>query len=43
MYVSDIPAEGVAEFGHVLPQPGGEEEWLASLPGPLREKLMAAS
>lgn len=43
VYVSDIPAEGVAEFGNVLPQPGGEEEWLASLPAPLREKLIAAS
>jgi phenylpyruvate tautomerase PptA (4-oxalocrotonate tautomerase family) len=37
VYVSDIPAEGVAEFGHVLPQPGGEEEWLASLPRSPRE------
>jgi phenylpyruvate tautomerase PptA (4-oxalocrotonate tautomerase family) len=43
VYVSDIPAEGVAEFGNVLPQPGGEEAWLASLPSALREKLIAAS
>lgn len=43
VYVSDIPAEGVAEFGNVLPQPGGEAAWLASLPGDLREKLIAAS
>lgn len=43
VYVSDIPAEGVAEFGNVLPQPGDEEAWLASLPGAMREKLIAAS
>ncbi|GJE58577.1 tautomerase family protein [Methylobacterium trifolii] len=40
VYISDIPAQGVLEFGNVLPEPGGEEQWLASLPGPLREKLM---
>ena len=43
VYISDIPAEGVAEFGAILPQPGGEQQWLAALPGPLREKLVAAS
>ncbi|MDP4006714.1 tautomerase family protein [Methylobacterium sp. NEAU K] len=43
VYISDIPAEGVAEFGNVLPQPGDEEAWLASLPSALREKLIAAS
>lgn len=39
VYVSDIPAQGVLEFGNVLPEPGGEEAWLASLPEALREKL----
>lgn len=39
VYVSDIPAEGVLEFGHVLPPPGGEAAWLAGLPEDLREKL----
>jgi phenylpyruvate tautomerase PptA (4-oxalocrotonate tautomerase family) len=43
VYVSDIPAEGVLEFGNILPEPGGEERWLASLPRILREKLMQAS
>jgi phenylpyruvate tautomerase PptA (4-oxalocrotonate tautomerase family) len=42
IYISDIPAEGVTEFGAVLPPPGGEEKWLASLPSALREKLKAA-
>jgi len=43
VYISDIPAQGVLEFGNVLPEPGGEEKWLASLPSELREKLMRAA
>lgn len=43
VYISDIPAQGVLEFGNVLPEPGGEEQWLASLPAALREKLLAAA
>jgi phenylpyruvate tautomerase PptA (4-oxalocrotonate tautomerase family) len=43
VYISDIPAQGVLEFGNVLPEPGGEEEWLASLPSHLREKLRQAA
>ena len=39
VYISDIPAHGVLEFGNVLPEPGGEPAWLASLPQELREKL----
>lgn len=43
VYISDIPAQGVLEFGHVLPEPGGEEAWLAALPSALREKLTRAA
>ncbi|EWY38154.1 4-oxalocrotonate tautomerase [Skermanella stibiiresistens SB22] len=43
VYISDIPAQGVLEFGNVLPEPGGEEQWLASLPSALREKLMRSA
>ena len=43
VYISDIPAQGVLEFGNVLPEPGGEEQWLASLPSALREKLTRAA
>lgn len=39
VYVSDIPAHGVLEFGKVLPEPGDEERWLTSLPRELRDKL----
>lgn len=41
VYISDIPAQGVLEFGNVLPEPGGEAQWLMSLPAPLRDKLLA--
>lgn len=43
VYISDIPAEGVLEFGAVLPEPGQEEAWLAALPEALREKLRKAA
>lgn len=43
VYISDIPAQGVLEFGNVLPEPGHEEQWLASLPDTLREKLVQAA
>ena len=42
VYISDIPAESVAEFGAILPQPGGEEKWLAALPVSLRDRLLAS-
>ncbi len=43
VYISDIPGHGVLEFGSVLPDPGGEEQWLLSLPSELREKLIASA
>ena len=43
VYISDIPAENIAELGAILPQPGGEEKWLETLPRALREKLLSAS
>lgn len=39
VYINDIPGENIAEFGAILPQPGGEADWLAALPKALREKL----
>lgn len=43
VYVSDIPAQGILELGNVLPEPGGEDQWLAALPELLREKLMRSA
>ena len=31
----------MVEFGHVLPEPGGEREWLEALPPALRASLLA--
>ena len=39
VYLSDIPAENVAEYGRALPPPGSEEAWFATLPDALREEL----
>ena len=39
VYLSDIPAENVAEYGHALLPPGSEDAWFATLPDALREKL----
>ncbi|MDR6955920.1 phenylpyruvate tautomerase PptA (4-oxalocrotonate tautomerase family) [Ancylobacter sp. 3268] len=43
VYLSDIAAEGVLEFGQVLPQTGQEEVWFAKLPTALQERLKALS
>ena len=43
VYISDIPATGVLEFGHVLPPPGQEEEWFESMPAALQTRLKALS
>tara|TARA_B100000989_G_C19159598_1_gene310894 strand:- start:46 stop:477 length:432 start_codon:yes stop_codon:yes gene_type:complete len=39
VYICDVPADNIAEFGAILPQPGNEKAWLASLPERLRKKL----
>ena len=32
VYVTDLPAGQMAEYGQVLPEPGTEAQWLAGLP-----------
>ena len=32
VYVSEIPARQMAEYGHILPEPGTEKAWLENLP-----------
>jgi phenylpyruvate tautomerase PptA (4-oxalocrotonate tautomerase family) len=39
VYLSDIPAHNIAEYGRVLPVPGAESAWFATLPAPLRQRL----
>ena len=39
VYLCDIPAANVAEYGRVLLPPGEEDAWFWSLPDATREKL----
>jgi phenylpyruvate tautomerase PptA (4-oxalocrotonate tautomerase family) len=39
VYLSDIPARQVLEFGKILPLPGDEAAWWESIPLELRDKL----
>jgi phenylpyruvate tautomerase PptA (4-oxalocrotonate tautomerase family) len=32
VYLNDLPARDMIEYGHVLPEPGDESKWLAGLP-----------
>jgi phenylpyruvate tautomerase PptA (4-oxalocrotonate tautomerase family) len=39
VYISDLIPRQMAEFGHVLPEPGREAEWAASLPAEDRARM----
>ncbi|GEP01137.1 tautomerase family protein [Methylobacterium haplocladii] len=39
IYIAELPARCMAEFGHVLPEPGDEEAWIAALPGEARARI----
>ena len=41
VYLSDLPAENLTEFGRILPSPGKEDAWFSSLPDALQERLRA--
>ena len=41
VYVSDIPARQVAEYGQLLPLPGGEEAWRQAMPAKLLARMEA--
>lgn len=38
-YLVDLPAAQMAEFGHILPEPGDEPAWTAALPDDERERM----
>ena len=40
VYVTEIPARQMAEYGHVLPEPGDESMWLKGLPAADREYML---
>jgi phenylpyruvate tautomerase PptA (4-oxalocrotonate tautomerase family) len=39
VYLSDLPAENLTEYGRILPLPGQEDAWVSSLPGALQARL----
>jgi phenylpyruvate tautomerase PptA (4-oxalocrotonate tautomerase family) len=39
VYLNDLAHTDMVEFGHVLPEPGGERRWLDELPADLRDEL----
>jgi len=39
VYLLELPARAMAEFGHVLPEPGDEAAWTASLPEEDRRRM----
>ncbi len=40
VYLLELPPEAMAEFGHILPQPGDEPAWTDSLPVDERRLLL---
>jgi phenylpyruvate tautomerase PptA (4-oxalocrotonate tautomerase family) len=41
VYIIDLPPEQMAEFGHVLPEPGKESAWAEALPESERGRMQA--
>jgi phenylpyruvate tautomerase PptA (4-oxalocrotonate tautomerase family) len=41
IYIVDLQAHQMVEFGHVLPEPGDEAAWTAALPQSDREMMQA--
>ena len=41
VYIVDVPAAHMAEYGHILPEPGTEAAWLSGLPAADRAKMEA--
>jgi phenylpyruvate tautomerase PptA (4-oxalocrotonate tautomerase family) len=39
VYLNEVPAKNMAEFGRILPEPGGEEAWMAALPQAEQNRL----
>lgn len=39
VYLSDIPAQQIAEWGHILPKPGEEAQWDATLPDAVKKRI----
>lgn len=42
VYLTDLPPRDMIEYGHVLPEPGSENDWLNGLPAKDRERMTKA-
>ena len=40
VYLIDVPARDMIEYGHILPEPGDEKTWLDTLPDPDRTRML---
>lgn len=40
VYLTDLPARDMIEYGHILPEPGDEAAWLQALPDADRQRMM---
>ena len=40
VYLMDVPARDMIEYGHILPEPGDEKTWLDTLPDPDRTRML---
>lgn len=43
VYLTDLPARDMVEYGHVLPEPGGEQAWIEGLPEGDRARMVGMS
>ena len=41
VYLNELQADNMVEYGALLPKPGGEEAWFLALPEALRQRLTA--
>src|SRR3978361_1256233 len=41
VYVTEIPARQIAEYGHILPEPGDEKAWMDGLPAADRQFMQS--
>ena len=39
IYIADLPAKQIAEWGKILPNPDEEAEWFASIPDHIKQKM----
>ena len=43
VYLVDLPARDMVEYGHVLPEPGAEQAWLDGLPEADRARMLSVA